>query len=535
MDEKNAPHLDELTRALGEVNKNRIRVEFEKLLAFRVPPDVAKESILRKFGGEQRTLKVKDLSANLRSFEITGRILELNEKIIRPQERGRRELRGENPEEIPEESRGRFGEDDDGSREKGRNGSSKLYTGVFADETGSVLFSSWKELPPAGEVIHVRNAYTRLWQNRVRLNIGDHSTVSKLPDSTLPSLSELARTPEKKLGEIGATDFSVSTVACVLRLSHREVMVRGRQVRVISGVLADETARLPFTSWVELPGIDIGSIICLEEAQVRMFKGVPSVNILKGTGFSKSGPGEADKLAFTFESVKKDPAPLKMEDVALRDGMFDVAIAGNVISVKPGSGIISRCPECGRVVQKGSCRVHGKVEGVRDMRIKAVLDDGTEAVSVMFSRELAELIYGKTLEEAEELMFSDISKDAVFEDLRRILTGRYLAVRGNSSKNEYGVSFVAESVWVPEAELALRVVELLHRLDLLGAGKVHGSESRGLESHGHEGSGQEAQSSEACMREDFGQEDCSPEGCGKDHGQNPSSEAADSRGGVDLA
>ena len=61
-------------------------------------------------------------------------------------------------------------------------------------------------------------------------------------------------------------------------------------------------------------------------------------------------------------------------------------------------------------------------------------------------------------------MFSDISKDAVYEDLKRFLTGRYLAVRGNSSKGEYGISFVAENAWVPEDDLAVRVVELLHRL-----------------------------------------------------------------------
>jgi replication factor A1 len=145
--------------------------------------------------------------------------------------------------------------------------------------------------------------------------------------------------------------------------------------------------------------------------------------------------------------------------------MFDVTVSGNVVSVRPGSGIISRCPECSRVIQKGSCRVHGKVEGIRDMRIKAVIDDGTGALSVMFPRELAEIVYGKTLEEAEQIMFSDVSKDAVYEDLKRFLTGRCLAVRGNSSKTEYGTSFVAENTWVPEDDLAVRVVELLRRLD----------------------------------------------------------------------
>ncbi len=86
MDEKIAPHLEELTRALGDLEETGIRAEFDKLLAYRVPPDVAKETILRKFGGKNKVLKVKDLSANLKSFEITGRILDLGEKSIKPQD-----------------------------------------------------------------------------------------------------------------------------------------------------------------------------------------------------------------------------------------------------------------------------------------------------------------------------------------------------------------------------------------------------------------------------------------------------------------
>ena len=434
MDENIAPQLEELTRALGDLEKTGIRAEFEKLLAFRVPPEVAKESILRKFGGKRKVLKVKDLSASLKNFEITGRILDIGEKAIRLQEG------------APE-------------------GPSRLYLGIFADETGSVMFSSWKELPgSAGDVINVRNAYTRLWQNRIRLSIGEQSLVSNVSDSLLPQLSELSISPAKKLIDIGAADFSVGTVACVLQLSHREVLVRGKQSKVISGVFADETGRLPFSAWVELPGIDIGSIIRIEGAQIRMFRGMPSINILSSTKVSSVGSEEAESLAFTFESAAKDPAPLKIEKIDSRDSMFDIAAAGNVVSVRPGSGIISRCPECSRVVQKANCRAHGKVEGIRDMRIKAILDDGTGAMSVMFPRELAEMIYGKTLEEAERLMFSDISKDAVYEDLRRILTGCYLAVRGNASKGEYGISFVAESAWVPEDDLNVRAVELLHRL-----------------------------------------------------------------------
>jgi replication factor A1 len=433
MDQKIAPHLEELTRALGDLEMTGIREEFEKLIAFRVPPDVAKESILRKFG-RNRVLKVKDLSANLRNLELTGRILDLGEKSIRPQE---------------------------GSQE----GPSKLYTGVLADETGSVLFSSWKKLPGSiGDVINVKNAYIRIWQNRINLSIGKQSLVSKVSDSVLPPLAELSGSQIKKLIDIGHADFSVDAIVCVLQFSHREVLVKGRQTRVISGVLADETGRLPFTAWIELPGIDIGSIIRIKGAQIRIFRGMPSVNILSSTKVSLVGAEEARKLAFTFESAAKDPIPIKIEEIDSKESIFDVAAVGNMVSVRPGSGIITRCPECSRVIQKGNCRVHGKVEGIRDMRIKAVLDDGTGSMSVMFPRDLVEIIYGKTLEEAEQLMFSDVSKDVVYEDLRRFLTGRYLAVRGNSSKGEYGISFVAEKAWVPDDDLEVRVVELLRRL-----------------------------------------------------------------------
>ena len=433
MDQKIAPHLEELTRALGDLEMTGIREEFEKLIAFRVPPDVAKESILRKFG-RNRVLKVKDLSANLRNLELTGRILDLGEKSIRPQE---------------------------GSQE----GPSKLYTGVLADETGSVLFSSWKKLPGSiGDVINVKNAYIRIWQNRINLSIGKQSLVSKVSDSVLPPLAELSGSQIKKLIDIGHADFSVDAIVCVLQFSHREVLVKGRQTRVISGVLADETGRLPFTAWIELPGIDIGSIIRIKGAQIRIFRGMPSVNILSSTKVSLVGAEEARKLAFTFESAAKDPIPIKIEEIDSKESIFDVAAVGNMVSVRPGSGIITRCPECSRVIQKGNCRVHGKVEGIRDMRIKAILDDGTGSMSVMFPRDLVEIIYGKTLEEAEQLMFSDVSKDVVYEDLRRFLTGRYLAVRGNSSKGEYGISFVAEKAWVPDDDLEVRVVELLRRL-----------------------------------------------------------------------
>ena len=175
-----------------------------------------------------------------------------------------------------------------------------------------------------------------------------------------------------------------------------------------------------------------------------------------------------EEVPFTFESISQKPGPLPIGAILLKDGLFDVTAVGNIISVRPGSGVIQRCPVCNRVIQKNTCRAHGSTESVQDMRIKAILDDGTGAVSVMLNRELSEIVYGRSMFEAEEIIRTAMSQDAVFEDMKRALTGKYIGVRGNSSRTEFGVTLVVESVWSPDDDIKVRVSNLLERLEPVG-------------------------------------------------------------------
>lgn len=76
----------------------------------------------------------------------------------------------------------------DGTKE----GTSKIYKWILADETGSVMFSSWKYLPGSiGDIVTIKNAYMRTWQNKIRLYIGEQSLVSKIADPSLITLSKL--------------------------------------------------------------------------------------------------------------------------------------------------------------------------------------------------------------------------------------------------------------------------------------------------------------------------------------------------------
>jgi replication factor A1 len=103
------------------------------------------------------------------------------------------------------------------------------------------------------------------------------------------------------------------------------------------------------------------------------------------------------------------------------------------------------------------------------MRIKAIIDDGTGSIHIMLNCEISEAIYGKSIYDAEKMAHDSISKDVVFEDMRHVLIGKYIAVRGNSSKNEYGVTIVAKSAWYPENDLSKRIDILLDNINGKGA------------------------------------------------------------------
>ncbi|WP_319506658.1 Single-stranded DNA binding protein [uncultured Methanolobus sp.] len=429
MDEKIAPHIEELTMALGTINKEEISKELDKLLKYRVPLDEAKRILKSKYAAvSSNSVEVKDLSPGLNGIDIKGRIIDIIEKTV--------SIQGEKK---------------------------TIFSGTLGDGTGICSFTCWDDMSlKSGDAISIRNAYTRLWNNRPELYFGKRCAIAYLQDGELPDIEQMSHSNLKKLDEIVPADVLASSVVLIVEMYHREIMLKGEKVTVVEGVIADETAKLPFTAWVPLGALDIGSYIRFEGAAVRIFRGLPSINFNENTSIE---PVEStEDLPFTLESVNRSSSPLAIEQVLEKEGMFDVTVRGNIISIRPGSGLIERCPVCNRVTQKSICRSHGEVECLMDMRIKAILDDGTGAVHLMLNRELSEAIYGKSMYDAEKMAQVSMASDSVFEDMRKVLTGKYLAARGNSSKNEFGVSLVAKSVWAPENDLKERMDQLLEKI-----------------------------------------------------------------------
>ncbi|MBU4374510.1 MAG: Single-stranded DNA binding protein [Euryarchaeota archaeon] len=413
-----APHVEEIKRALdNEIDEGNIIAELKKLLEYRVPLSEAKRSLIKKYGGGEKSKarKLKDIVIGDRNIEITGQILEISKKTINVK----------NTEKI-------------------------VFSGVISDETAARSFTAWHDFElNVGDVIRATLAYVRNWQERPEVNFGSRSKVTKLTSK----IQIIQESEVKKLGELKDGDINVHTEFTILNIEPHDINTKDGTKKILSGIAADEDTRLPFTAWIILPELAAGSAVEVKNAYVRSFRRIPALNINENSIVTKLDK----KLEY------KGTSRVRIGDIVSKDGAYDIVIEGNILSVRPGSGLIARCPECSRVIKKGICRVHSKVDEKIDMRIKAIIDDGTGALTLVLDAPLTQKICGYTIEEAQNIAKAAMSQEAVEDEIKKKLVGKMLAARGNTSKGDFGITLVASDVWEPSDSTREKAIELLGR------------------------------------------------------------------------
>ncbi len=443
MEVKIAPHVDEIIRALGTtgttVNQAIIKEELTRLLEFKVPVEEAKRSLLKKYGNIDipSVKKLSELGAGERNIEVTARILEINTKVV-------------------------------GIKEQERT----IFMGTMVDETGARSFTAWEDFGlKKGDVVKVTNAYVRMWQGMPEINFGARSKVEKLDSSALePLLSKDLERPVL-LAELKEGEPAVHTVIRIMESAQQQINTKNGPRTIVTGTAIDSTAKLPFTSWVPSPELTAGNTVEIKNAYMRSWQGIPTINMGEFTSISHSEtPIDDSDIARVMDHV-----PIRLDKITDRDGAFDVSIEGNIISVRPGSGLITRCPECNRVIQKNICRVHGLVKGRNDMRIKYILDDGTGALTVVLGADLTQKVTGYSIEKAREVAGADMNLSAVEEKIRGKLMGLSMRMRGNMTKGEYGITLVASDVEVTEINPAAAAADLVKEIE----GAIHHSPGQG--------------------------------------------------------
>ncbi|MBE0520658.1 MAG: replication factor A [Candidatus Methanoperedenaceae archaeon] len=173
------------------------------------------------------------------------------------------------------------------------------------------------------------------------------------------------------------------------------------------GLLGDESGTIKFTKWAkaELPDVVEGNCYLFKNITTSEYQGQFSVKFNK-----------------TSEILPID------EDIDV--GSIPVEFRGAIVDIQNGSGLIKRCPECNRALVKGACGEHGKVDGVYDLRVKAVMDNGEKVQDILLNREMTETFIGLTLDEAKDMATEALDQAVVCDLIKNKLIGRYFIASG---------------------------------------------------------------------------------------------------------
>lgn len=433
--EQNAPHVKDIARALeNKVSEDQIAGELENYLnVYRVPLDSAKRSIVRKYGGNPANLevgvqkKLAELAPNEPSVSLLARVVSVNPKEIQV------------------------------------NGTpKKIFYGILGDDTATVPFTAWETENlrlEKGDTIRVENAYTKEFRGQVQLNFGNRTSITPESSDAVPAYQPgpvtLKPAEVKDLREgLGGVSMTVR----ILSIEEREVMVDGDKKFVYSGVMADQTGKAQFSAWKDF-GLKEGDVVKIEGGYVRMWRGIPQLSFDERAEVTIS-----DEELPSVEDLTKS-SRIWIEDLIERGGAVDATIRGILVDVKEGSGLIHRCPECRRVVRKNTCRIHGEVEGQADLRIKSVVDDGSGALTAVFGKELTEGLLGKSLEECETMARDAMTHEVVRDELADMLIAQPVEVRGNVTKDEFGIMMIVNSADMLKIDVEKEAREMLDDME----------------------------------------------------------------------
>ena len=268
----------------------------------------------------------------------------------------------------------------------------------------------------------------------------------------------LSPTKTYKISQLKDGLFRVELSARVLSLSRRTFEKDGVERSMFSGVLADETGKIEFTAWDDY-GLEEGKAYRFTNAYTRQWRGRTQINLGNSTQVTPIKDEDFAPLELLLNDVQ-----MSIDKLTRIGGAPGVRVEGFFVSVRNGSGLIFRCPECNRVLQKGTCMIHGKVVGVPDLRIKGIVDDGYGALYLIANREATEDILGMGIEECQEVARERMDHSVIQEILAEKLVGKYVYVSGDVYTDDYGTNMIVRDMGFTEKDTAEEAKAILEEM-----------------------------------------------------------------------
>jgi ssDNA-binding replication factor A large subunit len=323
-----------------------------------------------------------------------------------------------------------------------------VVSGLLSDGTATVRFTWWD--PPAeeiepGTILRAGPIQLREFRGRTEISFNWKTRVAPASESDLPELTP-EELPMRTVAELAEGDEGFRMDARVARVEPKTVSV-GQERRLLhEGVVFDSSGSIPFTAWSDFR-LARGDSIRVLGAYVGAFRGQPQLILDERAHVARS-----DGIGLPALDDWSHPTPMPIGLLEAARGSGHAAVVGTVVGLSPPSGLVHRCPTCGRGVSAGLCRTHGSVAGVPDLRARIVLDDGTGAMTLNADRALTERLWGRSLEQALADLRSSPDPSRIEEGILATLFGRRLRATGRAAADEFGLTMYPDDVQVLAVE-----------------------------------------------------------------------------------
>ncbi len=341
---------------------------------------------------------------------------------------------------------------------KDGSGTLDIFRGKIADSSGSITFLSWVPFTfEEGDLIKLNNISVRKFRDTPEINISNDANIELYRDSNFLSMDELSESSESSISDLrnGMRDITIKLQ--ITSWDHRKFTAEDGTDRIVrSGDVIDPTGRCRLTAWCDF-NPKVGDYVIINESRAQFWQGSPDLVV-----------DNLDQITILSDAPWENIDPnnhwvdVTMEELSLGGSRRGIRISSTLVSVRKDSGIIFRCPDCRRVLREGICTEHGEMDGVEDLRLRFVLDNGISNASLLLSKDASEIFLEKTFEEIK-IEISTLGHDGFINYLRKLTLSKTVEVKGRALVDEQGTMILAEKMQLLQKSVEISASKVMEK------------------------------------------------------------------------
>ena len=323
---------------------------------------------------------------------------------------------------------------------KDGSGTIEVVRGRLADSSGQMSFLCWGEFNhEVGALLRFEGANIRRFRDTPEVNFSDRTKIEVFRDAAFPDVGELASQTRASIADIRDGMRGVDITVQIESIETRTFVRDGEERSLTSVRVLDPSGRCKMTVWSPIE-LESGQVVSVQEARIRAFQGTPDITVDDAAQVTILDDSPWEKIDPESHVVEASLGELRRN--GSRDG---IQTEGDILAIRDDCGIVLRCPECRRVLREGVCADHNVVEGVEDLRLRLVIDDGLATANVVIGRAASE----KFLESDMSSIQSRITEEGAngfVKELQKRLFGQRLLIKGRAIVDDRGTMLMADSI-----------------------------------------------------------------------------------------